>query len=160
MTVRGQTAAGPLGRLDNVDGGPDAAFYIQMGVIEQVSIRCRFQGCNGPVLVAFVPLRISARTAASSASSPRALASRVRRRARDLGSATTKIFTSACGQITVPMSRPSSTAPADRRRIDAENSANLPQLRKTPRRTDAASPTDLRLEAGFPNFSGIELKRR
>ena len=24
--------------LDNVDGGPDAAFYIQMGVIEQVSI--------------------------------------------------------------------------------------------------------------------------
>jgi len=28
--------------LDNVDGGPDAAFYIQMGVIEQVSIRGRF----------------------------------------------------------------------------------------------------------------------
>ena len=27
--------------LDNVDGGPDAAFYIQMGVIEQVSIRGR-----------------------------------------------------------------------------------------------------------------------
>ena len=24
--------------LDNVDGGPDAAFYIQMRVIEQVSI--------------------------------------------------------------------------------------------------------------------------
>jgi hypothetical protein len=28
--------------LDNLDGGPDAAFYIQIGVIEQVSIRCRF----------------------------------------------------------------------------------------------------------------------
>jgi len=28
--------------LDNVDGGPDAAFYIQIGVIEQVSIRGRF----------------------------------------------------------------------------------------------------------------------
>jgi hypothetical protein len=28
--------------LDNVDGGPDAAFYIQMGVIEQVSISSRF----------------------------------------------------------------------------------------------------------------------
>lgn len=27
--------------FDNVDGGPDAAFYIQMGVIEQVSIRGR-----------------------------------------------------------------------------------------------------------------------
>jgi hypothetical protein len=28
--------------LDNIDGGPDAAFYIQMRVIEQVSIRRRF----------------------------------------------------------------------------------------------------------------------
>ena len=28
--------------LDNVDGSPDAAFYIQMGGIEQVSIRRRF----------------------------------------------------------------------------------------------------------------------
>jgi hypothetical protein len=28
--------------LDNVDGGPDAAFYIQVGVIQQVSILCRF----------------------------------------------------------------------------------------------------------------------
>ena len=28
--------------FDNVDGSPDAAFYIQMGVIKQVSIRGRF----------------------------------------------------------------------------------------------------------------------
>src|SRR3979411_1675206 len=42
--------------LDNVDGGPDAAFYIQIGVIEQVSIRCRFLRRCGPVLVAFVAL--------------------------------------------------------------------------------------------------------
>jgi len=28
--------------LDNGDGSPDAAFYIQMGGIEQVSIRGRF----------------------------------------------------------------------------------------------------------------------
>src|ERR1700674_625092 len=40
--------------LDNIDGGPDAALYIQMRVIEKVSIRCRFQGRNGPVPVAFV----------------------------------------------------------------------------------------------------------
>src|ERR1700687_6311445 len=40
--------------LDNVDGGPDAAFYIQMRVIEQVSIRGCFQGRNRPVLVALV----------------------------------------------------------------------------------------------------------
>jgi len=40
--------------LDNVDGGPDAAFYIQLGVIEQVSICGRFQRRHRPVLVAFV----------------------------------------------------------------------------------------------------------
>jgi hypothetical protein len=40
--------------LDNVDGGPDAAFYIQLRVIEQVSIRSRFQGGRGAILVAFV----------------------------------------------------------------------------------------------------------
>ena len=27
--------------FDNFDGGPDAAFYIQLGVIQQVSIRGR-----------------------------------------------------------------------------------------------------------------------
>src|SRR4029450_13494239 len=41
--------------LDNVDGGPDAALYIQMGGIEQVGSGARFQGCNRRVLVAFVP---------------------------------------------------------------------------------------------------------
>src|SRR5215475_8151320 len=57
MTARGSnlTPARSDG-LDNVDGGPDAAFYIQMGVIEQVSIRGRFQRCNRPVLVPFVAL--------------------------------------------------------------------------------------------------------
>ena len=34
--------------LDNVDGGPDAAFYIQMGVIEQVSIRGRLSKAQRP----------------------------------------------------------------------------------------------------------------
>jgi hypothetical protein len=28
--------------FDDVDGGPDPAFYIQMGVVQQVSIRSRF----------------------------------------------------------------------------------------------------------------------
>ncbi len=28
--------------LDDVDGGPDAAFYIQIGIIQQVGIRGRF----------------------------------------------------------------------------------------------------------------------
>src|SRR6202022_2856444 len=42
--------------LDNVDGRTDAAFYIQIGVIEQVSIVRRFCRRGGPVLVAFVAL--------------------------------------------------------------------------------------------------------
>jgi hypothetical protein len=28
--------------LDNVDGGPDARFYIQISIVKQVSIRGRF----------------------------------------------------------------------------------------------------------------------
>src|ERR1700744_2590810 len=37
--------------LDNVDGGPDAAFYIQMGVIKQVSIRRCLQRGSGAIPV-------------------------------------------------------------------------------------------------------------
>ena len=56
--------------------------------------------------------RMSARTSASSAGSPRAPQLDGRGGwARTSGVAVTKIFTSALGQITVPMSRPSSTAP-------------------------------------------------
>ena len=40
--------------LDNVDGGPDAGFYIQIGIIKQVSIRGRFQRRNCTIAVAFV----------------------------------------------------------------------------------------------------------
>ena len=47
----------------------------------------------------------------NSAVSPRRRSSRCRRRARSSGAAVMKSFTSACGQTTVPMSRPSSTAP-------------------------------------------------
>jgi hypothetical protein len=42
------------------------------------------------------------------------LSSSARRRARSSARRNTKIFTSACGQTTVPMSRPSSTAPGRR----------------------------------------------
>lgn len=35
--------------LDNVDGGPDAAFYIQIGIIEQARIlRERAMLCSSP----------------------------------------------------------------------------------------------------------------
>ena len=54
---------------------------------------------------------MSARTSASAAGRPVATYSRARRPARTSGLAVTKIFTSAFGQMTVPMSRPSSTAP-------------------------------------------------
>ena len=58
----------------------------------------------------------SARTSSSSAGSPRARSSAVRRAARTSGVATTKNFTSAPGAMTVPISRPSSTAPGRLRR--------------------------------------------
>jgi len=73
-----------------------------MGVIEQVSIRCRFQGCNGPVLVAFVPFEdIRQGPAASSRPHPAPSLQGSGGRARPLGSGDDEIFTSACGQITV-----------------------------------------------------------
>src|ERR1700742_4423436 len=40
--------------LDNVDGGPDAAFYIRMRVVEQVSICCRPQRRGGAILVTLI----------------------------------------------------------------------------------------------------------
>src|SRR5438270_1801 len=97
---------------------------------------------------------MSASTAASSASSPRALTSMVRRRARTLGSATTKIFTSAWGQITVPMSRPSSTAPGGSaancrwKLIRASRTLGIAETMEAP------SPAFWVFRAGWPNFSG------
>ena len=38
-------SARPAG-LDDVDGGPDGRVYIQMCCIEQVRVRCLFQGGN------------------------------------------------------------------------------------------------------------------
>ena len=40
--------------LDNIDGGPDAAFYIQIGIVEQDCILRLFQRGGGAILVAFV----------------------------------------------------------------------------------------------------------
>ena len=53
----------------------------------------------------------SARMSASTTGWPLVSNSRYRRLARISGAAVTQSFTSACGAITVPMSRPSSTAP-------------------------------------------------
>ena len=78
------------------------------------------------------------RIVASSASSPRLRASRVRRRARTAGSATTKIFTSASGQITVPISRPSSTAPGGFAANWRWNSTNASRTRGMAETTEAA----------------------
>ena len=55
--------------------------------------------------------RISTRMVSYSGRSPRISSSRCRRRALSSGAAVMKSFTCASGQTTVPMSRPSSTAP-------------------------------------------------
>jgi len=85
--------------------------------------------------------RISARMSASFTLCPAAFSSSARRRARSWGAATTKIFTSAPGAITVPMSRPSSTAPgglAAKSRWNARSAARTSGIAET---IEAASPT-------------------
>ena len=91
----------------------------------------------------------SARTSCSSAGSPRAFSSRVRRLARTSGVATTNSFTSAPGAITVPISRPSSTAPGAWSRIDAESSSKPGAPRGIAATTEAASV----IGCAFSDFS-------
>ena len=97
---------------------------------------------------------MSARMSASFALSPRPRSSRARRRARTSGVAVTKIFTSALGQITVPMSRPSSTAPGGAAANSCwklNSAARTPGMAET---TDAASPTSWRLSAASSKRAG------
>ncbi len=98
--------------LDNIDGGPDGAGSISKSVVSSktASLAC-FSGATGRFMSRSSRDLISASTAPSSTASPRPRSSRIRRRARSSGVAVTKILTSAFGAITVPMSRPSMTAP-------------------------------------------------
>ena len=98
--------------------------------------------------------RMSASTSASSTGSPRPRNSSARRRARTSGVAVTKIFTSASGQITVPMSRPSSTAPGGGRRSCAANRAAPRAPPGSPRPRDAASPMAWLFSAASSNAAG------
>ena len=106
-----RASSGRPNSLHDGDGGGNAGFDIEIRIVQDMRVGAAFRGDAARLRSRSSRLRISARIGASSASSPRARASSVRRRARTCGSATTKIFTSAFGQITVPMSRPSSTAP-------------------------------------------------
>ncbi len=91
---------------------------------------------------------------------PAAANSSARRRARTSGAAVTKIFTSACGQMTVPMSRPSSTAPgglAAKSRWKASSAARTCGIAET---IEAASPDRGRLERRLVEARRIECQRR
>ena len=99
--------------VDNVDGRPEGLLYIQMLVSSK---RASSAGTRGAVAAAGI-----AGVAAADVGQHVLVASRPRRgrrargqrrRARTSGVAVTKSFTVASGQMTVPMSRPSSTAPS------------------------------------------------
>ena len=75
------------------------------------------------------------------------------------GVAVTKIFTSASGQITVPMSRPSSTAPggvAAKSRWNSSSAARTSGIAET---IEAASPTSWRLSAVSSKRAGSSALR-
>ena len=131
--------------------------YIQMRGIEQVRVRrllragrrrgaCRARrgaGCR-PDIGLVGRARPAARYSAA------------RRRARTSGVAVTKIFASASGQITVPMSRPSSTAPggcAAKSRWKSSSAARTSGMAET---TEAASPIAWRLQRGLIEARRIE----
>src|SRR5581483_770840 len=98
--------------------------------------------------------RMSASTSASVMALPCAWNSFARRLARTCGLAVTKIFTSAPGQITVPMSRPSSTAPPGRAAKPRWKASSASRTGAKAEVIDAASPTACALSAFSSNFVG------
>ena len=103
--------------LDQSDGSIECGFYIQIGGVKQDGVVRRPHGGIGALRIARVPAlddgqdtpRMS--QARRAGATPRSAAGRAPR-----ASAVTKILTSASGQTTVPISRPSSTAPGSWRR--------------------------------------------
>src|SRR6056297_3369237 len=85
--------------------------------------------------------RRSASTSSTLISSPASESSPQRRLARTVSDAVTKSFTSASGQITVPMSRPSSTAPPARRAKAFWKSRSAARTSGTDATLLAAAPT-------------------
>ncbi len=132
-------------RLRRLSINCTAAAKASSAFMSVVSRRCASTACTSGAAVRersrSSRRRMSARTSPSSALSPRPCSSSARRRARTSGAAVTKIFTSAFGQITVPMSRPSSTAPGG---VAANSCWKLNSAARTSgmaETTDAASPT-------------------
>ena len=135
------------------------ALYIQIGGVEQVRIRGGFQRRDGPVRVALVAPEDIGEDRASSTGCPIASNSSARRRARTSGAAVTKIFTSASGQMTVPMSRPSSTAPGGWRRSRAARRPARRAPRESPRRSRRLRRSPGTLSAISSSWRRIERPR-
>ena len=101
--------------LDDIDGGPECRVYTQMRGIEQVRVGRLLQGGRGAPGIALVAPQQVGQDVLLVTVSPRACSSSDARAERALpGVATTNSFTSAPGAMTVPISRPSSTAPGGR----------------------------------------------
>ena len=119
----------------------------------------RLSGAAARVLSRSSRRRMSASTSAASAVAPAACSSAIRRAARTCGVAATKIFTSASGKITVPMSRPSITAPGGvrpKRRCKSTSAARTSAIAET---NDAASPMAWLLSVGSSKRAGSSAGR-
>ena len=113
------------------DGGPERRVYTQMRGIEQVRVRApAFSGAAVRPRIALVAAQdVGQDVCLVGRFAPRPQLRCTRRAARTSGLAVTKIFTSAPGAMTVPISRPSSTAP---RRLGARMRAGRSAAPRAP----------------------------
>ena len=146
--------------FDDIDGGPECGVYIQMRGIEQVRIGGGFERGDRPRGVALVAAQDVGEDLGLARLARRPPAAPGRGGGRALGAvAVTKILTSASGKMTVPMSRPSSTAPGGERpksRWKASKAARTCGMAET---SEAASPTAWRLSAGSSKRAGSSALR-
>ena len=139
--VRGWSAAATAGALDDRDRGAECRLDVEVRGIEHVGIGGRLERGGGPARVALVAAQDVGehlRLVDIAAGRPQLGGAPARAR---LGVAVTKIFTSASGKTTVPMSRPSSTAPGGARPKLRWNASSAARTSGTAETSDAASPT-------------------
>ena len=98
---------------DGGEGGGEGAVRIEGGGVDQDGVGGAAEGADGAVLVLRVALGDLGGDGGAVDVDAAPRSSRKRRSARAAGEAVTKSFTGASGKMTVPMSRPSMTAPRE-----------------------------------------------
>ena len=154
-----------LNLLDPCNGGRDRGFDIEVGGVEHRCVRGRPSAAQPTRVVTLVAAQnVGQDVGCAHRFCPAPVSSSVRRQARTSGVAVTKIFTSACGQITVPISRPSSTAPggdrgeilleSEQRRAHFGNRRRRSRLPRRPHDASAHSRQSVRDRARCRRFNG------